>query len=226
MAVTTIRDADCNHCLDCVVDCPRPNVLSARGSFWRLSHPVYAAMLVGGLLILVATSSIAGKWQTAPKALTLTDGKGKLDPEGIRGWMTLQEIATGFSIPLDAMYRASGLPAAVPPSARLNTIAKTYKVAFEPDKLRDVVRALLSGKQPVKTSPRPQTAEEEPEVKGFMTLNEIALKTGVPKEYLLGTLRVRDSVDARQPIRQWMHAHGKSIQDVRDAINGYRRSKP
>ena len=156
MAATTIRDVDCNHCLDCVVDCPRPNVLSARGPLWRLSHPVYAAMLVGGLFFLVGTSSIAGKWQTKPKLLALTDGKGRLDPESIRGWMTLQEIATGFGIPLDTLYQSSGIPAGVPASARLNTVAKTYKVVFEPDKLRDVVHAFLSGKQPVQALTRPQ----------------------------------------------------------------------
>ena len=49
LSTTTIRDAECNHCMDCVVDCPKPNVLTLRGPRWRFSHPMYASMLVLGL---------------------------------------------------------------------------------------------------------------------------------------------------------------------------------
>ena len=66
LSVTTIRDAECNHCMDCVVDCPKPNVLTLRGAGWRFSHLVYAAMLVFGLFGLIGTSQLAGKWQTKP----------------------------------------------------------------------------------------------------------------------------------------------------------------
>jgi hypothetical protein len=63
------------------------------------------------------------------------------------------------------------------------------------------------------------------EVKGFMTLNEIASKTGVPAEHILKTLAVTGTVDARQPVREWMHSQGKSIQDIRDAVTEYRKAR-
>jgi len=66
---------------------------------------------------------------------------------------------------------------------------------------------------------------EEPEVKGFMTLNEIALKTGVPKDYLLRALGLPANIDGRSPVRQWMHDHGKSIGDLREAVTQYRAGK-
>lgn len=214
----TIRDAECNHCMECVVDCPKPNVLTLRGPKWNFSHPVYASMLVVGLFALVGASQLAGKWQTKPAAISFTDAKGKLEPENIRGWMTLAEISNGFGVPLPALYRAAGLPARVPATSRLNTIAKTYHVKFEPDQIRGIVQAHLGGN--AAPAPRASSAAE-PEVKGFMTLNEIAAKTGVPKEYLLQALGVPATVDPRLPVREWMHDYGKSIQNLREAVSAF-----
>jgi polyferredoxin len=234
LSVTTIKDAECNHCLDCVVDCPKPNVLTVRGPRWSFSHPVYASMLVLGLFALVGTSQLVGKWQTRPARVSFTSTQGKLEPENIRGWMTLQEISSGYGVPLDQLYKGAGIPGRVPGSARLNTVARTYNVEFEADRVRGVVRSYLAGK-PVTAPPPKKEAKaapkgdkkgrgtgEEPEVKGFMTLNEVAMKTGVPKDYILKTLKLPAEIDGRKPIREWMHAHDKSIQDLRDAVAQYR----
>ncbi len=224
LSVTTIRDSECNHCMDCVIDCPKPNVLSLRGPRWRLSHPVYAAILVAGLFLVVGASQLAGKWKTRPDMVSLTTADGNPDPESIRGWMTLADISNGFGMPLPVLYRSSGLPERVPATARLNTIARTYNLDFEPERVRDVVTAYLTGKPQPGAPPKAagKAAASEPEVKGFMTLNEIVLKTGVPKDYLLKTLGLPDRIDTRVPVREWMHAEGKSVQDLRDAVERYR----
>ncbi len=234
LSVTTIRDAECNHCMDCVVDCPKPNVLSVRGPKWRFSHPVYASMLVFGLLALIGTSQLAGKWQTRPAMVSFTTND-KLDPENIRGWMTLGEVGQGYGVPIERLYKDLGLPAKVHAATRLNMVARTYNLKFEPDKIRDVVRNYLEAKparpaagsaaagKSVAKGDHPGGSDQE--VKGFMTLNEIALKTGVPKEYLLKALGITASIDPRSPVREWMHDQGKSIQDLRDAVNNYRAGK-
>lgn len=225
LSVTTIRDAECNHCMDCVVECPKPNVLSLRGPRWKFSHPVYALMMVGGLFGLVGVSQLAGKWQTRPDMVSFKNAAGTLDPENIRGWMTLGEISAGYGVPLETLYAAAGIPARVPPAARLNTVARDYKVQFEADKVREVVRGQLTGKPLAAPREERASGEEEPEVKGFMTLNEISLKTGVPKDYLLKQLDLPAGTDGRKPVREWLHDRGKSIQDLREAVKGYRASK-
>jgi polyferredoxin len=222
LSVTEIRSAECNHCLDCVVDCPKPNVLSVRGPRWRFSHPVYASLMIVGLFGMIGVSQLTGSWQTRPQRISLMDSSGKLDPENIRGWMTLQEISQGYGIPINRLYAISGIPAKVPPQARLNTIAREYKVDFEPEALRGVVRGLLTGEPVKKAAKKKQHSGREPEVRGFMTLNEIALKTGVPKDYLVKTLKLPKEIDGRQPLREWMHDNGLTIQDVRDTVAGYR----
>jgi len=238
LSTTTIRDPECNHCLDCVLDCPKPNVLSVRGPKWRFSHPAYASMLVAGLFLLIGTSKLAGKWQTKPEVVTFADRTGRLNPENIRGWMTLEEIGHGYGIPLDRLYQAAGIPPKVSGGTRLNQVAKTYKLDFEPDGLREVVGGFLAdgprpttqkspvSKPPAKQQPRKDHAPgAEQQIKGFMTLNEIALKSGVPKDYILKTLGLPADTDGRAPVRDWMHDRGKTIQDLRDAVAKYKAGK-
>ena len=55
-----------------------------------------------------------------------------------------------------------------------------------------------------------------------MTLNEIVVKTGGPKDYLIPRLNLPAEVDSRAPIREWMHKQGKSVQDVREEVRQFR----
>jgi hypothetical protein len=97
--------------------------------------------------------------------------------------------------------------------------------------MREVVRGFVDGKGKA-GGPAQQKKQgagkkdgnhgEEQEVKGFMTLNEVALKTGVPKEFILKSLGAPAGTDGRKPLRDWIHDQGKSIQDVRDAVAAYR----
>ena len=270
LASNEVRDIECNHCLDCLDVCPKPNVLSIRGAGFRFSHGAYAAMLVAGLVGLVGVSKLTGAWRTQPDAVTFTNTQGKLDPGAIRGWMTLRDVSQGYGIPLERLYAESRLPAEVKPETRLNQIAELHKIKFEAEEIRDVVAGVLRGPAPAAaakpstaappqspgperpenkgaaTAPRPKQptgaaakgdhkksesgekqhgAGEESDVKGFMTLNEVALKTGVPKDHILGKLGVDASkIDPRQPLREWVHAHGHSVPEIRGIVDEYRKS--
>ncbi len=262
LSVTTIRDAECNQCLDCIAVCPKPNVLMMTGPKWKLSHPVYAGMLVFGLLGLIGASQLAGKWQTKPDLILPQASAGKADPEEIRGWMTLQDISQGYGIPMQRLYSDAGIPQNVAATTAVNRISQNYKIEFEPEKVREVVTAFLKGappkaaapaakaapatasntapvevytKAPASSQPGPKSAqaqgkektpgEEEPDVRGNMTLNEITLATGVPTEYILRTLGITADINPRLALREWMHDQGKSVQDVRDAVKKYQEGK-
>jgi polyferredoxin len=248
LSTNTIRDAECNHCLDCVTHCPKPSVLSLRGAGWSLSTPVYAGLLVAGLFATVGVSQMSGKWRTKPEMVAFTDRGGKLDAGQIRGWMTLDEVSAGYGVPRAELYRMGGLPGTVDGGTRLNQVARKYGLAFEPDKLREAVEHRIqappqeearaegkgavaplaaaprkaAGAVPKKAAEAGQHGGEEPEVRGMMTLAEIEMKTGVPKEFIVKRLAVEGEVDARVPLREWMHEKGRSIGDVRDAVAAYR----
>lgn len=252
-----VRSAECNQCMDCMVDCPKPAVLSLRGWRWRFSHPVFAATLVTGLVGLVFVSKAAGKWRTKPELASFTNRAGQLDAGQIRGWMTLNDISAGYKVPLSELYAGLGLPARVSPNTRINRIKAEHKVEFEPERLRDLVGHIVAGKpalafvvQTKETEKtKPQTSHkpgnplgpgkdantsgtqeggkgEQPEVKGFMTLSEVALKTGVPRAYILKELGLNEAdIDPRQPLRDWVHDKGKSIPALREIVEKYRKQK-
>lgn len=223
LSTKVIRDAECNHCLDCVLHCPKPNVLTLRGLNARLSHGAYAAVLVLGLAGVIGVSQATAYWRTKPATVSFTGGAGRLDPEQMRGWMTLRELSDGYHIPLQQLYQSAQLPAQVDPSTRLNQIARTYKLDFEPDRVREIIGSILAhGSIPEKTH-KSGTSEE---VKGFMSLREIARTTGVPEEWLRRCLAVPAEIDGKQPVREWMHSQGRSIQDVRKAVADYRAGHP
>lgn len=255
LSTTTIQDVECNHCLECVAICPKPNVLTVKGVGFRFSHPVYASVVVVGLLGMVGATQLSGQWRTKPAMVSFTNAAGQLEPENIRGWMTIEDISKGYNIPVAELYKRGSVPAKVPANTRMNQIGKVAGVQYEADQLRDVVRAWLG--RPVDNRPKPthaaaqtaaagksaspaKTAEKkgdgkkdrkageehsggEEDVKGFMTLNEIVLKTGVPKDYLMKTLALPKDIDPRKPVREWMHQQGKSVQDLREAVKQYRQ---
>ena len=230
LSTNTVRDAECNHCLDCVVHCPKPNVLSLKSAKWTFSHSAYATALVGGLALMIGVSQLAGHWQTQPKMVSFTGNAGRLDPGQIRGWMSLNDLSGGYHIPLDQLYAASGLPRTVKPDLRMNRIAQDYKLDFDPDKMREVVAAALGQEPPAAAAKRPAGQKdhkpgEEEQVKGFMTLNEVSLKTGVPKDYILKRLGAPASTDPRQPVRDWIHDRGKTIQDIRGIVLDYQAGR-
>jgi len=109
------RDAECNHCLDCVVDCPKPNVLRVQAAKWRFSYPAYATLLIVGLFGVIGVSKATNAWQTKPEEVSVRNASGEPEAETIRGWMTLNIISREFGIPLEQLYADTQLPAKVLP---------------------------------------------------------------------------------------------------------------
>lgn len=257
LADVRIKDPECNYCMECVVACPKPNVLSVRGARVAFSHPLYATMLVGGLFLLIGTSKLAGKWETRPTKVTFTDARGNLSAESIRGWMTLEEVSRGYGVPLRQLYAAAGIPERVPPATPLNKVAAEYGVDFSPEKVRALIAAHLAGrpleasigqapreaalqtarpalagkagKGASKTAKTGEVARHPPaasaEIRGYMTLNEIELNSGVPKGYLLKELGLPANINTRVPVREWLHDYGKTVADLREAVERYRSRK-
>jgi ferredoxin len=223
----TINDSSCNHCLDCLEACPRPSVLSLKGVQWRIPQPVYATVLVAGLFMVVGATKLTGYWQTKESMVSFRNGRGELEAEQIRGWMTLNDISNGYGVPLAELYRRAHLPERVGADTRLNLIAKTYKVEFEPEQMREAVKGFLQKAPPAqkKSEGKDHKSGGEQQVRGNMTLNEIAMKTGVPKDYILKALGSPKGVNPQAPMRDWIHSAGKTMQDVREAVEAYKKAK-
>lgn len=83
-----------------------------------------------GLLVLVLFFGViggakaAGSWSVSGK---MTGGGEKVAPTGanvdeIKGWMTLNDVATAYNVPLAEILAAFSLPSDTPGSAQLKTL--------------------------------------------------------------------------------------------------------
>jgi len=230
---TSIKSAECNQCMDCLVDCPRPSTLSMGISRWRFSHVSFAVVLLAGMGALVGLSMATGHWQTKASQIVLTDASGQPGPDGIRGWMTLEDISEQLSISLEELYGDNGIPSSVPATTRLNRIHSDYEAEVEPDDIREYVRRRLAGEGIVAPAqagfvspPARQHDPKDPErkqgggqpVRGSMTLNEIALTSGVLGDCLAEVLELPACLNPRVPVREWLHEHNLSMDDLREAV--------
>lgn len=74
LSTNTIRDMECNHCLDCVVPCPKPNVLALKGGGWKVPYAAYASLLVAGLFVMIGVSQLSGHWHAKPETASRSSG--------------------------------------------------------------------------------------------------------------------------------------------------------
>lgn len=112
---------------------------------WRTIalHPVvYLLLGLGVLFGTIEGSKAIGFWTTSGRVT----GTGEAvvlsgnDPLEIKGWMTLDQIATAYRVPLDGLKEGAGIPAAVPGSTELKQIEKLAP-GFSPQAVRDWLQA-------------------------------------------------------------------------------------
>ncbi len=95
------------------------------------------------ILLLLATIGIAqttGFWIVSGKQMI--DVSQLASSSEIRGWMTVEEIATGLGLPLDQVYSATGIPKNVPPDTALKDLEQIIP-DFEVSGIQDALAAYL-----------------------------------------------------------------------------------
>lgn len=154
--LATVRSAECIGCLSCTTTCPTGKVgtphegksyLHASVAGHVLRPARIAALGLGLFAALLGSAQLAGYWQTAPTTLTeAVSTEGAPDPANIRGYMTLQEVATTFGVELDKLYAELGFSSAqVPPDTQCKAIRGLLGVGeaeFDTQTVRDAVTRL------------------------------------------------------------------------------------
>ncbi len=225
---------------------------------------VFVVVLLGGVGIAQAT----GLWTTSGRDVIMTDDEGNPDPAWIKGWMTLEQVSTGYGIPLDVLYQQLGVPAETSPQTALKDL-ETIVPGFEIDLARTVVADYLGGTgatpqlspipgvTPTPAEPVPALVETtapaaEPtpvhtpgqgdgtgadrptstslpagvilpaaEIKGRMTMREVADQCAVPLEYLYEKLGVAATEDPSQLVKDVMAKYGLEIDALRAVVAEY-----
>ena len=136
------------------------------------SYPTVNKFLAPILVLLAMFGSYAvaqatGFWAVSGKEMI--DLGNLTSSADIRGWMTLEQITQGFSIPQDEFFTLLGIPAGIPPTTALKDMEGIIE-GFEVTTVREAVDAYLNVAplQPIE-APEEQPAGATPQPAPAMT---------------------------------------------------------
>jgi len=205
----------------------------------RVHRYVLPAIVLVALLGSVLVGKLAGDWATTGKGDVPVDASGAPDPEGIKGWMTLQDVSDTYGVPLADLYTGLGVPADLPPTTAMKDLENIIP-NFETETARLWVANYLAahpGAVAAPTSPTapaggdqastpPGTRLAASDIKGQMTLNEIAEQCQVPVSYILEQMKLDPGIDANQGIKDLAEKYGFEVGAVRIVVSEYQTTHP
>lgn len=106
----------------------------------RVNKYLVPILAVVTLLGSVWVAKAAGVWQTSGRGQVLLDEGGTADPQGIKGWMTLNDVSETYGVPLEALYSMIGASPDIPPDTALKDLEKLVP-GMEVWALREAVAA-------------------------------------------------------------------------------------
>lgn len=110
----------------------------------KVNRYLMPILVVLTLLGSVWVAKAAGLWQTSGRGQILLDESGQANPMGIKGWMTLADIADIYGVPLEALYVMLGVGPEVPPDTALKDLEKLLP-GLEVSIIREGVAAYNDG---------------------------------------------------------------------------------
>jgi len=110
----------------------------------RVNKYLVPVLAVVTLLGSVWVAKAAGVWQTSGRGQVLLDEGGTADPQGIKGWMTLNDVSEAYAVPMDVLYCMIGASPDIAPDTALKDLEKVVP-GMEVWALREEVAAYQDG---------------------------------------------------------------------------------
>lgn len=203
----------------------------------RLVMPIIVIVL---LLGTVQVANLLGYWQTSGQELVDMESFKAAD---IKGWMSLEQVATGTNVPLAKILELWGLPADTPGTTLMKDLEETIDVSTARTRLGaflgeitpapDATAAPAATAEPTATpaathaatpkveasrTPAPAGQLNPADIKGSMTLKEVSEGTGIPLAKLLAEAKLPADTPATTVLRELPTKFpGFEIQVLRDA---------
>lgn len=138
---------ECISCGECISSCPVEETLQTKKGKTSLSSSKTAAIIVTFLALFIGTNIATGYFKTSlSNEVTLTDN-GVLNPDNIKGYMTINDVCEEFNIESPVLLEYCKLPKDTDlniPVKQLKEILTTDGIDFETSNLREAVKELLN----------------------------------------------------------------------------------
>ncbi|UUV19698.1 4Fe-4S binding protein [Fusobacteria bacterium ZRK30] len=148
-SVNKINKSECISCMNCVEVCPTAkksleiDIMKKKFSGGKLG--IIGVTIFFGIILITKGLGI---YQTTPESLS---GIFKGDPGNIRGWMSIEEVAQGFDIPLKKFYKELGVNIEdLPPETTIKSseeVLKSVGIDFDHDKIYEIIIPLLKERE-------------------------------------------------------------------------------
>jgi polyferredoxin len=104
--IDTVKSSECINCFECITVCPtKKNTLSTKIIGKRIILPAAAGFGLAIYIGIIGISMASGVWKTQADSLEASvKESGELNPDNIRGFMTMEEIAKTFNINIKDLY--------------------------------------------------------------------------------------------------------------------------
>ncbi len=206
----TVTSAECLACGQCVEACPKEKAL-----YFALKGKTIKTLTVGiiGLFIFFGAygyARVANLWQTwASPTATIVE---KDPTEAIFGWMSIEKIAETLAISVDEVIKLGKLPQDIPLDVPVKNIE-----GVNDELLKENLKEGLGTRPPSETS-QPSQILPPDEIKGSMTMSEIAATYGLDGEKIFEKAGWPSGSDQALPIKTIAQELGKEVQEIRNAI--------
>lgn len=137
---------ECISCGQCVSSCHITSTLEIKSKNSVMSLNKYAISILAIIFIIVGSNFVLGTFKTSSSSAEVLNQEGKLQPENIKGYMTISEVSKEFKIKPEELLERCELPKDTDLNKPLKDISKEFidkGVNFETEKLREVVKELI-----------------------------------------------------------------------------------
>jgi polyferredoxin len=133
---TIIKSAECINCQSCILSCPNNDTLTFK-LFGKGISPLATIIIVVSIFFGgITVTKIANVYQTTPAPVTSST---TLDPEEIKGYMTIQYAATALKMDIGELYKKLNIPTTVPKETKLKDV-KNFVPGFEVETARESLK--------------------------------------------------------------------------------------
>lgn len=235
MKVDAVSSPECISCFECVSSCPtKKGTLFATLGGKKIALAVVVAL---GLVVYAAPlvyGRLSGTIRFAPESLGQKAATGTLRVEDIKGSSTWGQIAEGFGVDLERLYREAGVEAAkVPADSKIKDAGALAGIdGFEADTVRVAVARILGLPYEGETGEKAQETGTTAGVpggtdlvlpdtftlEGTMTVAGVAESLKTSPEAVLRKLELPLDAPIDRPLKDLKEQYGFTLPQLRERL--------